>query len=180
MRVAVGADLHPKTAVAHAVHAGGGEPGRRETEFSDGFNREFSGVPSAPEEMRRMAAALRGHEACVLPENSTKTHETYRVLTNAGCKVTAAFAADLYRITKSVKKTDSNDAMELAGYMLRRMNGEDEFSECYMPSLDRMMKRGICRTVFWEKRHLADLKRKGPSPSSRDDSEQRVFRHLQP
>ena len=160
MRIAVGVDLHSKTAVAHAVHAGGGEPGMREAEFLDGFNREFGGVPSTPEEMRRMAAALRGRDACVLLENSTKTHETYWVLTNAGCKVTVAFAADLYRITKSVKKTDRNDAMELAAYMRRRMNGENEFSECYMPSLDWMMKREICRTVFWEKRHLADLKRR--------------------
>ena len=50
--------------------------------------------------------------------------------------------------------------MELAAYMRRRMNGEDEFSECYMPSLNWMMKREICRAVFWEKRHLADVKRR--------------------
>ncbi len=160
MKIAVGVDLHSKMAVAFAVLASNRESKKMEEEFLDGFNKEFSNVPSTPEEMKRLAVALRGHETNVLIENSTKTHETYWVLTNAGCKVTVAFAADLYRITKSVKKTDRNDAMELAAYMRRRMNGECEFSECYMPSLDWMMRREICRTVFWEKRHLADLKRR--------------------
>ncbi len=160
MKIAVGVDLHSKMAVAHAVLASNRELKKNEKEFLDYFNREFSNVPSTPEEMNRLAVALRGHDANVLIENSTKTHETYWVLTNAGCKVTVAFAADLYRITKSVKKTDRNDAMELAAYMRRRMNGENEFAECYMPSLEWMMKREICRAVFWEKRHLADVKRR--------------------
>jgi transposase len=110
--------------------------------------------------MARIAAALRGHDAHVLIENSTKTYETYWVLTNLGCRVTVAQAQDLYRITKSVKKTDKNDSIELAGYMRRRLNGEREFAECTMPSKEWMMRREICRVVFKEKLHLADLKRR--------------------
>jgi len=110
--------------------------------------------------MPLIAAALRGHEAHILIENSTKTFDTYWVLTNLGCKVTVAQAQDLHRITKSVKKTDKNDSVELAAYMRRRLAGEDEFAECTMPSREWMMRREICRVVFSEKLHLADLKRR--------------------
>jgi hypothetical protein len=39
----------------------------------------------------------------------------------------------LYRITRSVKKTDRNDPIELTGYMRRGLNGEGEFAECFIP-----------------------------------------------
>lgn len=159
-RVAVGIDLHSKKAVAYATYAGPGEPDERTEGFLNDFNRDFADTGSSPQEMKTMADRLRGYDAHILIENSTKTHETYWVLTNAGCRVTVAFAGDLYRITKSVRKTDKNDSIELSGYMRRRMNGETEFAECYMPPLEWMMKRELCRTVFWEKAHLADLKRR--------------------
>ena len=44
--------------------------------------------------------------------------------------VMVAHATDLFRITKSVKKTDQHDCFELAHYMRRRLLGECEFSEC--------------------------------------------------
>jgi len=59
-----------------------------------------------------------------------------------------------------VKKTDKNDSMELAGYMRRRLAGENEFAECVMPPREWMMRREVCRVVFNEKLHLADLKRR--------------------
>ena len=84
MRIAIGMDLHKKTAVCCAVHAGPGKPSEDEEEFLRRFNRDHGTQPSEPEDIARIAEALRGHEAHVLIENSTKTHETYWVLTNLG------------------------------------------------------------------------------------------------
>lgn len=160
MKIAIGMDLHKKTAVCFAVYAGEGEPSEKSAEFIEEFNKNFRTQASEPEDMARIAAALRGHEAYILIENSTKTYEVYWVLTNLGCHVTVAQAGDLYRITKSVKKTDANDSIELAGYMRRRLMGENEFGECLMPPKEWMMRREICRAVFKEKVHLADLKKR--------------------
>jgi len=160
MKIAIGMDLHKKTAVCHAVYAGEGEPNEKKKEFLDDFNRNYRTQGSEPEDMARIAAALRGHEAHILIENSTKSYETYWVLTNLGCRVTVAQAQDLHRITKSMKKTDKNDSIELAGYMRRRLAGEDEFAECLMPPKEWMMRREVCRVVFKEKLHLADLKKR--------------------
>ena len=160
MRVAIGMDLHKRTAVCFAVYAGEGQPSLKEQETLEKFNKEHRSQQSEPEDMRDIALALKGHEIHILIENSTKTFDTYWVLTNLGCHVTVAQARDLYRITKSVKKNDNNDSMELAFYMRRRLHGEDEFAECIMPSHEWMMRREVCRTVFKEKSHLADLKRR--------------------
>jgi transposase len=159
-KIAIGMDLHKKTAVCHAVYAGDRGPSEKNKEFLDDFNTRFRTQGSEPEDMARMAAALRGHEAYILIENSSKTYETYWVLTNLGCRVIVAQALDLYRITKSVKKTDKNDSVELAGYMRRYLAGEREFAVCLMPPKEWMMKREVCRVVFGEKLHLADLKRR--------------------
>lgn len=70
-----------------------------------------------------------------------------------------AQAQDLYRITKSVKKTDKNDSVELAGYMRRYLHGEREFAVCTMPPKEWMEKREICRVLFREKVRLGELKR---------------------
>jgi transposase len=110
--------------------------------------------------MGHLVEFLGSNEYEILIENSTKSHEIYWILTNLGCKVTVAFAADLYRITKSVKKTDKNDSVELAGYMRRRMNGEREFAECYIPSPEWMIRREMCRAYLSDGEHLADLKRR--------------------
>jgi len=163
MKIAVGMDLHKKTAVCYAVYAGVGEPNEKNKEFLDKFNKDFRTQGSEPEDMGRIAAALRSHEAHILIENSTKTYETYWVLTNLGCHVTVAQAQDLFRITKSVKKTDKNDSAELAAYMRRRLAGEDEFAVCLMPPKEWMFRREVCRVIFGEKLHLADLKRRARS-----------------
>lgn len=160
MRIAIGMDLHKKTAVCFAVYAGEGQPTLEEQEILERFNKEHRSQHSEPQDMYDIAHALDGHELHVLIENSTKTFDTYWILTNLGCHVVVAQARDLYRITKSVKKNDNNDSMELAFYMRRRLHGENEFAECIMPSHEWMMKREICRTVFKEKSHLADLKRR--------------------
>jgi len=160
MKIAVGMDLHKKTAVCYAVFAGGGEPSEKNKEFLERFNKDFRTQRSEPEDMGRIAAALRGNESHILIENSTKSYETYWVLTNLGCRVTVAQAQDLHRIIRSVKKTDKNDSIELAGYMRRRLAGEDEFAECLMPPKEWMMRREVCRVIFGEKLHLADLKRR--------------------
>ena len=160
MKIAIGMDLHKSTAVCYAVFAGNGEASNRENEFLDDFNRDFRSQASTSENMAKIAKALSKHDAYVLIENSTKTYETYWVLTNLGVHVVVAQAQDLYRITKSVKKTDKNDSMELAAYMRRYLHGEREFAVCVMPPKEWMMRREVCRTVFKEKAHLGDLKRR--------------------
>jgi len=160
MKIAIGMDLHKSSAVCFAVYAGEGEPNEKANGFLERFNRDFRTQASTPEKMSLIAAALRGHEAWILIENSTKTYETYWVLTNMGCNVIVAQAQDLYRITKSIKKTDKNDSQELAGYMRRYLHGEREFAVCTMPPKEWMMRRELCRTLFKEKLHLADMKKR--------------------
>ena len=160
MKIAIGMDLHAKTAVCFAVFAGEGEPRENHIEFLEEFNRKHRTQGAEPEDMAAIAADLRGHDAYVLIENSTKTFEIYWVLMNLGVKTVVAQAQDLYRITKSTKKTDKNDSVELAGYMRRYLLGEREFAVCTMPPHEWMMKREICRTLFKEKVHLGDLKKR--------------------
>ena len=160
MRIAIGMDLHAKSAVCYAVFTGQGEPREKHLQFLEEFNRKHRTQGSEPEDMAAIAKTLEGHEAYVLIENSTKTYDTYWVLTNLGVHVVVAQAQDLYRITRSVKKTDKNDSVELAGYMRRYINGEREFAVCTMPPHEWMEKREICRLLFNEKQHLGDVKRK--------------------
>lgn len=160
MKIAIGMDLHAKTAVCFAVFAGEGEPRENNIEFLEEFNRKHRTQGAEPVDMAAIAADLRGHDAYVLIENSTKTFEVYWVLMNLGVKTVVAQAQDLYRITKSTKKTDKNDSVELAGYMRRYLLGEREFAVCTMPPHEWMMKREICRTLFKEKVHLGDLKKR--------------------
>jgi len=160
MRIAIGVDLHKATSSAYAVYAGEGKENDRHRRFLDGFNGEFGKFPSTPENFERLSAFVRGHECFVLLENSTKAHEVYWVLRNIGMNVTVAHSTDLYRITKSVKKTDRNDSIELAGYMRRRLGGEVEFSECFIPSQEWMVRREMCRVVSSERAYLADTKRR--------------------
>jgi hypothetical protein len=147
MRIAIGMDLHKKSAVCFAVFAGDGQITLEEQDFLDRFNRKHRTQPSEPEDMARIAEDLKGHEVHVLIENSTRTFDTYWVLTNLGCHVTVAQARDLYRITKSVKKNDNNDSMELAFYMRRRLHGENEFAECVMPTHDPKMMSNLSTTL---------------------------------
>lgn len=160
MRIAIGMDLHKRSAVCFAVYAGEGDPTDEQQAVLDAFNKAHRTGGSEPEDMQDIVRDLKGHEAHVLIENSTKTFDTYWTLTNLGCHVTVAQSRDLYRITRSDFKTDMSDSMELAAYMRRRLRGENEFSECVMPTKDWMIRREICRTIFKEKLHLADLKRR--------------------
>lgn len=160
MKIAIGMDLHKASAVCFASYAGEGEPNERQMDFLNDFNVKYRTQPSTPEYLAKIADALKGHDAYILIENSTKTFEAYWVLTYKGCNVVVAQAQDLYRITKSVKKTDMNDSFELSAYMRRRLRGEIEFAVCTMPPKEWMMRREICRTLFKQKRHLGDLKRR--------------------
>ncbi len=90
----------------------------------------------------------------MLIKNLTKTFNTFLVLINPGCHVTVVQARDLYRINKSVKKTDKNDSIELAAYMCRRLHGENEFTEYITPSKKWMIRRKIYRTISNEKSHF--------------------------
>ncbi len=146
--------------MCYAVYAGEGDPRENQVRFLEEFNEKHRTQGSEPEDMAAIAADLRGHEAYVLIENSTKTYETYWVLMNLGVRVVVAQAQDLYRITMSVKKTDKNDSVELAAYMRRYLAGEREFAVCTMPPFEWMMRREVCRVLFAEKRHLGDLKRR--------------------
>lgn len=160
MKMAVGVDLHSKRSVAYATYVDIGEVPPRHQKFLNDFNREFEDFPSTPKWFAKFAEFVSKHECYVLIENSTKTHDVYWFLTNLGVNVVVAQAQDLFRITKSVKKTDSNDSKELAGYMRRRLNGEIEFAECYMPSPEWMTRREMCRGLSSEKDYLANVKRK--------------------
>lgn len=159
-RIAIGSDLSKKTAAVFAVYAGDKEPRPAQQAFLDDFNKEFRIIDTSPEAFYGMTKALRDHEVHLLIENSTQTYDVYWILTNLGIDVTVAQSQDLYRITKSVKKTDLNDSEELAHYMRRRLGGENEFAVCTMPPKEWMYRREMCRVVFDEKMHLADLKRR--------------------
>jgi len=160
MNIAVGMDLHAKRTTAFAVPANASiEMSTDERTFLEDFNRTFRSFPSDKDGMTEMVEFLKGHDVHILIENSTKTHEIYWMLTEMEMSVTVAFAADLYRITKSKKKTDRHDAIELAGYMRRRMNGEIEFKISFMPTREWLMKRELCRTLFDESSSLSDTRR---------------------
>jgi hypothetical protein len=91
-----------------------------------------------------MARFMKNKECHILIENSTKSHEVYWILKSLGFDVTVAHATDLRNITDSVRKTDRNDAYELAAYMRRRLNGEVEFAESFITSHEWMGKREMC------------------------------------
>lgn len=158
MMIAVGMDVHKERSSAYAVYAGTGIENEKHRKILNSFNDEFSDLPSTVKQIEKIATFVRGHECHVLLENSTKTHDMYWMLKNKGIDVTVAQAQDLYRITKSVKKTDHNDSVELAGYMRRRLNGENEFAECFIPSPEWMTKRELCRGLSAEKEYLTKTK----------------------
>ncbi|AIZ56329.1 transposase IS116/IS110/IS902 family protein [Candidatus Methanoplasma termitum] len=160
MKTAIGMDVHAKFCSAYAVYAGMGETRERHEKFLDSFNKEFWKFPADGDGMKKMAAFLSKHECHVLIENSTKSHEIYWMLKGLGMNVTVAQAVDLYRITRSVKKTDRNDSIELAAYMRRRLNGENEFAACFIPSPEWMTKREMCRGVYNERIYLKEARQR--------------------
>jgi len=160
MIIAVGIDIHKKTSAAYAVYAGKREEKEKHTRFLNEFNKEFRDFDSTPEKYQSLMAFVLGHECNILIENSTKSHEVYWIFRNGGMNVFAAHSTDLHLITKSVRKTDRHDSFQLAGYMRRKLNGEVEFSESFIPSPEWMLKREMCRGVLAEKTYLANTKRR--------------------
>jgi transposase len=157
--MAVGIDVHKEKCAAFARFAGTGEPRRRNVEFLEKFNEDFNRFTSDAKGMTELADRLRDHEAEVLIENSTKSHDVYWMLTNLGIKVTVAHATDLYAITRSVDKNDTNDARKLSGYMWRVMMGqEDEFSRSHIPSRETLLVRELCRFDLNDRTELTALK----------------------
>ena len=154
-------DLSDRQCAAHAVSAGG-RVKKWQREFLDDFNERFRRVRTEPAELRRMAEFLQadGNEVYVLLENSTITHKVFWILVEADCHVTVAQSADLKRITDSVTKNDDNDAMELAAYMRRRLNGEDEFKVVMMTPPELMAKKMFIRALFVDKMYLGDCKKR--------------------
>ena len=155
--LAIGMDVHSSMSAAYAVATDPMDAAERD--MAEGLNRSFKKFPSNYSGMKKLSDYLDGYEHCILIENSTKTHEVFWILNDLECNVMVAYSADLYRITKSVKKTDSHDSMELAHYMRRRINGEIEFSECLMVDRKWMNRRQLCRIYVQESEELSNTRR---------------------
>lgn len=159
-RAACGIDVHKEKCSVYVVDADQGPTPEDMQEYIDSINRKYRRVPSKTAELRELAFDLkRFDEVEVLIENSTKSHDVYWTLTDAGLDVIVAHAADLYRITKSNSKNDDKDAMELANYMRRRMNGEVEFAVSYIPDKMWMERRELSRFLADQSDLLSRTKR---------------------
>ena len=156
MKLAIGIDVHKEKCAAHMVYAGDGEP--RKPEFIEKFNVDFKRFYSDIAGMNDLADRVRDHNVGILVENSTKSHDIFWMLTNLGLDVTVAHSSDLYRITMSKTKNDDNDARELAGYMRRRMMGENEFAVSHIPDLEVLKNRELCRFTLGDRSELTCLK----------------------
>lgn len=159
MIIAIGIDVHKELCVGYAVFAGQGEPRPAHTAYLEKFNKDFRRFPSNSGGMKSLAERVDGHEVHILIENSTKAHDVYWMLTNLGLDVTVAHAPDLYNITMSTAKNDDNDARKLAGYMRRRLMGENEFHVSHIPSLEVLRNRELCRLSVGYTQRLSDLKK---------------------
>lgn len=155
--IAVGMDVHSSKITAHAVPIFGTDVEDKET--CEEFNFKFSKLISSRPGLTLMAAFLSNKEHCILIENSTKTHEIYWILIDLGCTVMVAYSTDLFRITKSVKKTDEHDCKELAHYMRRKILGENEFAVCLIVDEKTMNRRQLCRMYNDESNLLSETRR---------------------
>lgn len=157
--LAGGIDIHKERCAVFMTHTGIDEPDEELQGFLDRFNKEFRRIPSTTEGVTRMVTSLREHEVWFLMENSTKTHDIYWILKGLGCNAIVAHSTDLFRITKSKGKNDDKDARELAGYMRRKLLGEVEFAESFIPSPDWMRRRELCRFLADNRNQLSVHKR---------------------
>ena len=123
------------------------------------FNKSFKNFYSDRPGYAKVASFLKGIEHCILIENSTKTHEVFWMMADLDLTVLVAHATDLFRITKSVKKTDQHDCFELAHYMRRRLMGESEFATSLIVDCRWMNRRQLCRIYAWESEMLSDTRR---------------------
>ena len=162
MELAIGMDVHAKNCTAFFSYAAGdqGDILYEDNELLMSLNETFRSVPSTEESMLRLKNAIGLRKHSILIENSTKAHEIYWILKNMGLNVFVAHATDLFRITKSHKKTDHHDAVELSAYMRRRIMGEKEFSVCYMAPPEWMLRREMCRIAAEDGDILGDIRRK--------------------
>lgn len=156
---AIGMDVHKDTCTAKILCGEYGKKSKRIDDFTESFDTKFRRFPSGAPEFLEMARFMKNKECHILIENSTKSHEVYWILKSLGFDVTVAHATDLRNITDSVRKTDRNDAYELAAYMRRRLNGEVEFAESFIPSHEWMGKREMCRYLADEKSELTVTKK---------------------
>ena len=155
--IAIGMDVHSSKTTAYAVPL---EESDLETcAICEDFNRSFKNFYSDRPGYAKVASFLEGREHCILIENSTKSHEVFWMMVDLDLTVLVAHATDLFRITKSVKKTDQHDCYELAHYMRRRLLGECEFSECLIVDRKWMNRRQLCRIYAWESEMLSDTRR---------------------
>lgn len=160
MKLAIGIDVHKDKCTARAVYAGMGKPRQRHLEFIDRFNSEFERFHPDGRGMLAFHNFVKEHEAYILIENSTKSHDVYWMLRGLGHDIIVAHTTDLTKITKSDRKNDRNDAFELAQYMHRKLLGEVEFHESYIPPKDVLLQREICRFSFMDRAELSDTKRR--------------------
>jgi transposase len=158
MKLAVGIDVHKAFCVAHATGGSAIKVKPKQQYFIDRFNSQFERFPSDSRGMYNLCQFLKGHEVHILIENSTKSHDIYWMLRGMGMDVTVAHATDLRNITKSMRKNDDNDARELAHYMRRRLLGENEFHESYIPDRDVLIRRELCRSDLNDRTELTKVK----------------------
>lgn len=128
MSICIGFDVHAKKITAYGVTLDGYV--KEGIDFCKEFNREFKSFSTEMSDLERVGRWLEGVDHSILMENSTKTHKVFWILVEAGCTVVVANAMDLFRITKSVKKTDHHNSEELAHFMRRRLMGENKFAQC--------------------------------------------------
>ncbi|WP_400257431.1 IS110 family RNA-guided transposase [Methanomethylophilus alvi] len=155
--LAIGMDVHSSKTTAYAVPLE--ESDLNMCAIAEDFNKSFRNFNSDRPGYAKVASFLEGIEHCILIENSTKSHEVFWIMSDLDLTVVVAHATDLFRITKSVKKTDQHDCYELAHYMRRRMLGEFEFAECLMVDRRWMDRRQLCRAYAWESEMLSDTRR---------------------
>ncbi len=158
MKLAVGIDVHKELCCAHATGGGANKVNSKQQYFIDRFNDQFRRFPSDSRGMYSLCQFLKGHEVHILIENSTKSHDIYWMLKGMGMDVIVAHATDLKNITQSMRKNDDNDARELAHYMRRRLLGEMEFHESYIPSREVLIRRELCRSDLEDRTSLTAVK----------------------
>ena len=114
--LAIGMDVHSSRTTAYAVPLE--ESDLNMCAIAEAFNKSFRNFNSDRPGYAKVASFLEGIEHCILIENSTKSHEVFWIMSDLDLTVVVAHATDLFRITKSVKKTDQHDCYELAHYIL--------------------------------------------------------------
>lgn len=155
--LAIGMDVHSSKTTAYAVPLD--ESDLEMCALAEDFNRSFKNFYSDRPGYAKVALFLTGIEHSILIENSTKTHEVFWMMADLDLTVLVAHATDLYRITKSVKKTDQHDCYELAHYMRRRLLGELEFATSLIVDRKWMNRRQLCRIYACESDMLSDTRR---------------------